>query len=167
MGEFLFDEKGNIFPPNLTKINLEDFWKQFVDNFKDSKTRKIIWEGYKRYLRDYPGINEGFLQWLNGSYITTKLDPRDIDLVSFISFKDFDSLGSKVFEPFLTFYGISKEKYMVDGYLVSVYSEDDPRCAITIEWINYWKDKFGKDRQNNVKGILFVEFPSLIGDANG
>lgn len=148
----LFDEIGNIYPRDLIPIDISLFHERFVENFPESQTRPVIFGGYSRYLKDFStAIIPSWVQWLNGSFTTAKVNPKDIDLVNFVP----ANLATQNVCPFLTNYG-SKETYSVDGYLVPIYSEDDERFTVTKDWLEYWSKHFGHDRENNQKGILTI-----------
>jgi hypothetical protein len=153
-----FDSNGNIKPYEIIDIKIEDVKTNFVDKYPKSKTRKDIFEGYIRYNNDFFSVvNASWYQLINGSYTTKKENPIDIDLVNFI---DFSILSNKLL-PFLVENG-SKDTYMVDGYLVPIVKENDPRYSIVKHNIDYWENWFGRDRQRNKKGVLKIEINGKI-----
>lgn len=79
-----FDLRGHLFPHSLIKLDLADFQNHFVTNFPDSGTRQKIFESYMDYINDFQReVTPSFKMWINGSYVTKKLNPRDIDFVVF------------------------------------------------------------------------------------
>lgn len=151
-----FDKFGNPQPGELINFPYTDFKVTFVDNFASSTTRQLIIEGYERFLADFKSeIISKFNNWVNGSFTTTKVDPNDIDLVNLVNHTEELNAKSHLLLKFLT-QGGSKEAYMVDSYFVPVYPASDPRYVITEQWINYWLEWFGHDREKRKKAIVVL-----------
>ncbi|HRH59485.1 MAG TPA: hypothetical protein PL045_02895 [Chitinophagaceae bacterium] len=143
-----FDRKGNPKPAGIVKTTLSDFKSFFVDAFHSSVTRLIIYDKWQDYISDFKReISPAFTQWINGSYTTNKINPNDIDLVNLVEYTEELNDNSALLN-FLTV-GSSKRLYKVDGYLVPIYEEEDPRHSLTKQQLNYWKNWFGHDRQGN------------------
>jgi hypothetical protein len=161
MTEIRFDDRGNIYPYKLIALELMIFQEKFVISFDGSSTRQKIYENYLVYIIDFhKEIVDVWQQWIDGSFITDKKDPNDIDLVNFIDSYAFSSKGAELIK-FLTKYG-SKDKYKVDGYCVPVYPSDDERYELTYRYMKYWEKWFGHDRSNNPKGIIQLYFNNEI-----
>ena len=149
-----FDNKGNPQPEGLLNYPYADFKVTFVDNFGNSQTRQHIFSNYERYLNDLKTeIVKTFNNWVNGSFTTTKINPNDIDVVNIVTHSEELNKNYHLLTKFLT-QGGSKESYLVDGYFVPVYPSDDPRSAITEQYLSYWKRWFGHDRDNNPKALI-------------
>lgn len=163
-----FDAKGNLEPYEVFPLEIEIFHSFFVKEFDKSTSRAKIFENYTKYISDLTSALklESFYQLINGSYTTNKQDPQDIDLVNFIKASDcnkaIESGKGEEIKKFLT-QGKSKENYMVDGYLVPVYDENDPKYStITLSRVNYWTKWFGKDREGQAKGIIKINFEEKV-----
>lgn len=153
-----FDNNGNPQPPGIVNIPYADFELVFVDNFGNSKTRKVIFENYENYVSDFKSkIYQEFNHWVNGSYTTTKENPNDIDIVKMVEFNDQVNSKQSELRSFLTVGG-SKQKYLVDGYFIPVYEKNDPRFKITEDWMNHWAQFFGHDRLNRPKTLFELSF---------
>lgn len=153
MTEIGFDDKGNIYPYQLIDLELKSFQYRFVISFSASSTRQDIYEKYLVYISDfYKEIVNHWLQWVNGSFITNKINPNDIDLVNLIQAEIFAIKNAEIAK-FLTKYG-SKDLYKVDGYCIPIYKENDERSELTKEYVKYWRKWFGHDRSRNPKGII-------------
>lgn len=153
-----FDKYGNPIPLGLIDMTTADFKTVFVDNFQNSQTRLTILENYNQFVSDFQTeIVQEFKNWVNGSYTTRKENPNDIDIVSVVIHTDELNSKSHLLIKFLT-NGGSKEQYLVDGYFIPMYPENDPRYTITQYWINYWTNWFGMDRQGRPKGIIQLSF---------
>ncbi|MFJ3954266.1 DUF6932 family protein [Streptomyces libani] len=80
-------------PPGRYRVGPEDAYALLVDaeRFRDSRTRRSLWEGLEAYLSRFFDLEERHRQvagevrlihslWLGGSFVSTKVDPGNIDL---------------------------------------------------------------------------------------
>lgn len=154
--ELEFDELGYLKPHQIIRCDLESVKEYFVTAFPVSKTRHQLWESYLQYVQDLQNkVTPHFIQWLDGSFLTKKHDPKDIDIVTFIDSEVFKAKES-VLEKYWSF---ALEPQGLDAYFVEVYHRTDSRYEIITE--NYrtiWKERFGKDRLGQVKGFLEINW---------
>src|SRR5690554_2392311 len=159
MGRFSFDKHGNIVPYELHPVTIAELEEEFVQPFTKSSTRKNIVEGHSNYVIEiFQILEHNFFQWLDGSFVTQKLDPNDIDVINFVHYSDYTNNITGNLRKFLTHFGDPRSEYKVDGYIVPVYPPNDPRFALTIDKYNYWRLLFGRDKNNNPKGMLELKF---------
>ena len=78
-----FDSRGYLKPYRKVELGFYDFKEVFVDSFDQTSTRHRIFENYLKFLQDFSReVSENFIQWIDGSFVTRKVNPRDIDFVS-------------------------------------------------------------------------------------
>jgi hypothetical protein len=155
MAKFKFDIHGNLVPYELHTVSLTELEDEFVLPFESSITRRDIVSGHNNYIIElFQVLEHNFFQWLDGSFVTQKIDPNDIDVINFIYYSDATNDKVNSLRKFLTGFGNPKNEFRVDGYIVPVYEPTDPRFSITQAKYNEWRLFFGKDRNNNPKGIL-------------
>lgn len=98
-------------------------------------------------------------QWINGSFVTKKSNPGDIDIITFLDYKVTQHLGSKL-DDFK--YPNSENIYGVDAYIVEEYPEGHSNIFRYISDRSYWLDRFTKTRRvrgNRLsKGFLEIKF---------
>jgi hypothetical protein len=160
-----FNGNGNL-PAGFITPKLEEFEEHFVANFQDSTTRREIFNGYIRYTGKLDAIKVATIQWVNGSYTTSKVNPTDIDFVAHIDAIELDRSG-EIKEPFakLTDKSRAKSECRCDVYFIAVYPPEIPELyESTKEDIEYWSKWFAHDRENNPKGI--IEFNLSDGSFN-
>lgn len=154
----IFNEHGLLTPAEGISTTIDDVYNVFVRPFSASETRARLfqeWMTYNRMLRQELG--EGFVQWVDGSFVTQKLNPKDIDIVSFIP-----SYLFRKFEKRLDYYWTDNwEREGIDAYLVEQYSEHHPNYteySIQFEtWKKlYTKTKVGDKPPGSTKGFLIV-----------
>lgn len=80
-----FDKKANLKPYEPIKISVADMKAHSVSEF-NSSTRKNNFDKYIRYSDDLKKLLNGqpIRQWVNGSFVTKKINPKDIDLITFV-----------------------------------------------------------------------------------
>lgn len=152
-----FDINGNLLPYSLQKMSDTQAKNILIDSFNPSDRRRELWEKFNRYRCEMVSLLKySAEQWIDGSYVTTKESPGDIDVVTYIDIKDC-ILYQNELKQFQTRYG-SKVRYGIDGYIVPVFSTHDPYyVTITKDRIDYWTKWFGTNRDNKPKGIVVLE----------
>jgi hypothetical protein len=156
MNSLNFDEKGFLKPYEIIDSALEFFKAIFVDNMEISKTRKPLFENYLQYLDAIKNvIPNGFHQWVDGSFVTQKQNPNDIDIVTFINFQDFER-NIKTFD-ILRRWRFDKTKG-IDGYFVPIFPENHRKSVVFEMEKKEWIFQFCNDRNGNSKGIIQISF---------
>lgn len=152
-----FDLNGNLQPHTLQKMTDSQARNVLIDSFNPSEWRIELWDKFNQYRSDMASLlSFDAEQWIDGSYVTTKDIPADIDVVTYINVHDL-MLHQNELKRFLTTNG-SKEVYGIDGYIVPVFHHTDSYYdTITKDRMDYWREWFGKDRDNNPKGIAVLE----------
>jgi hypothetical protein len=160
-----FNDNGNL-PAGFITPKLEEFKERFVHHFQDSTTRREIFNGYIRYNGKLDTIKVATIQWVNGSYTTSKVNPGDIDFVTHIDAIELDRSGEmKGTFAKLTDKSRAKSECRCDVYFIAVYPPEIPELyESTKEDIEYWPKWFAHDRENNPKGI--IEFNLSDGSFN-
>ena len=117
-----FDTFGYLTPDNAIDTDLQTLERVFVEEFPTSTTRRGHFDRFHAYnarLREY--LTDGFTQWIDGSFVSRKLNPNDIDLLTFVD----HSIYGQV-EPALR---RLKQEFavraggQVDAYTIQVYPE--------------------------------------------
>ena len=114
-----FDLIGHLAPYTVIPSTFEAFEGLLVQPFPTHSTRFSLLDGYKRYLERLKTVlNVNFYQWVDGSFVTEKMNPNDIDIVTFVPHEVFfrkerELMGLIAPE--------SKLIYKVDAAFVPVY----------------------------------------------
>jgi len=132
---------------------------EFVPAYNPSKPtrRGKIWLAYQNYLNDLRqiiGTETNFFQWLDGSFIGKKVNPSDLDMVTFLSetvFSTYEKQLEKLTKPLVAMgYG----EYL-DAYIVPQEQEH----------LIYWEANFSriKNEKNKLpqplkKGFIQINF---------
>ncbi len=79
--ELNFDIRGNLKPYEIIEISLDMLKATFVDSFDKDSTRHELFSNYEAYMADLDKlITKDFYQWIDGSFISNKKNPKDIDI---------------------------------------------------------------------------------------
>ncbi len=145
----LFDEFGYLTPYDVQKITLKDF----EENFAINENRKILLMEYKAFIENLKLLGIiNFYQWIDGSFVTKKIAPKGIDVVSFIETVEFKKNEKELLL-------LSKMFQNIDCYFVEVFSNEDKKYFITQTDTSYWYHLFQGTRKPRVKkGFVQINF---------
>ncbi len=141
-----FDGKGHLKPYEPIPCNIFEFKRIFVDMF-ESQTRNQNYQNYIRYSSDLKKLlgTQKLHQWINGSFVTKKKNPKDVDLVTFIPYQLIQELGIKL-NPFK---GIqSWSTYSVDAYIIVVHPQESELFRFTEFDCKEWLYLFTHGKRN-------------------
>ena len=160
--KFSFDIRGYLEPYGKNNSDLESLKNNLVDGIANSESRQKLYEGYLKYNEDLKALlgDQRYTQWIDGSFVSNKINPKDIDLVNLIDHKLVEQYEHELGR-FIMLEG--KKIYGVDGYIVTIYPEGHPKYVLTQSDLVYWESWFSKSRKNvkkqrHPKGFLELEF---------
>ena len=145
-----FDIRGNLMPYEKIQMTPTEFKERFVETYQGSSTRQTIFSNYESYIKAFSEqVSSNFLHWIDGSFVTKKLNPRDIDFVSLIDHDIATRSYSLLKDHFLN--KESLKKYRLDAYLIRMYPADHKEYSKTASDLLYWSNWFGKTKRNRAK----------------
>ena len=152
-----FDSFGNL-PAGIHEYDIEGVKSEFVDSFPHSNTRSAILVGLIAYRKDVGSIVEDYEQILDGSFVTAKNDPNDVDCFISINADILNALepDQKTAFEVLVAGKATQSKYKVDAYLCAFVPESHPNYHHYRTMRKYWLGEFGYDRNENPKGLVRV-----------
>lgn len=155
-----FDPKGFLTPDINLPGTLAEFQQEFVLNFVIRSKRRALFDEFKRYFRDFFEAIEvdEILVWVNGSFVTKKENPNDIDFVFFLDSELADKFADIIGRQFT--HPESKQLYQMDAFLLRDYPETHPDHFFTVSDKGYWFELFSrtrKDRRGHSHKKGFVE----------
>ena len=156
-----FTREGYLTPIDGIETDFATFKKTFVDDFPLSEQRQFLFHNYQEYLRLFSRrITPQFDQWINGSFVTKKENPNDIDFVTFINSTIFERCEAKLEE----FWSFALEDEGLDAYIVKVYPSDSPLFAThTVHFQKVWFKRFCRTKADanldiSTKGFIKLKF---------
>jgi hypothetical protein len=140
------------FPPLLTggfcDIAESDFERLFVMPF-NSTTREGLCAKFREWLGAIKAIPVPLEIWIDGSFVTYKPNPRDIDILCIYDKDDADALGSEYAERLDWLLWIGSVKATYGCHVI-------PMQRGLVDLYNYWFKMFGYNRSGESKGIFRI-----------
>lgn len=134
-------------PNEIIDISWDDFKQVFVECFDDTSTRHKIFEKFEAYIAEFQlEICKSFTLWVNGSFISRKINPNDIDVVILLEYQiqeQFESLIRSKFTAIKTW-----KTTQVDAYILKLFPEDHQMFKATAFDKYYWVGKFSNSKIN-------------------
>ena len=131
-----------------------------MTRFPLSKTRSDIMAGLSdvvQQLRDKAIQGE---VWVDGSFVTEKIDPEDVDVVLRV-WSDFVENCTSAQQQVLDWVvGNLKDSHHCDSYLLTEYPDNHPLYWYGHFEYAYWMRQWGFNRIDEMKGIAVI---SLVG----
>ena len=149
-----FSHSGLLVPSSAIPSDIHEMETEFVVKIPTLE-RKKLFEAYINYSEKLKQLcgNIDLVQWVDGSFVTGKPMPGDIDLISFINFEVVSSLKEALI-PFK--YPESEVVFNVDAYIVVLYPTDSRYHNYYLSDKAYWAEKFSKTTRNS-KGIMLAK----------
>ena len=151
------------FPPLLDvgfhRMNVESLRRLCVTRFSASITRPAIMGNLVTLIEL---INQKVIVgeiWIDGSFLTEKLNPDDVDLLLIVKADTFRAFTAEQ-RRFFDWYRKSRlfEQYKCDNYAQIVESGESAS-----DWLSaYWLRQFGFSRANEMKGLAVIDVPFLV-----
>lgn len=160
-----FDNRGHLIPYKRINVNIDEFEAFFVKQFDLTSTRSEIFKNYLKFLEDFNAeITTQFTQWINGSFVTQKENPKDIDFVTLIEHDIYKQKRELIDKRFRL--RKAKEIYQVDAYTVEIYPKNHKRHNISMIDLVYWDNWFTKTKKNWAKknfpkGYIEINFGTI------
>lgn len=158
---FIFNKRGNLVPAEIISTDWQNFYNYFVDVTNDKQRQVIGKQLFTFLLEIYEIINEPFEIWIDGSFITQKISPNDIDILIHLP-NDIFTMYKSTISPL-----IEQSKYMtnglIDAYITIQYPDNHQYFPLYEADLNEWKHIYGKTRATPSgvrfpKGILTLKF---------
>lgn len=148
--------------PGIHDCTYEEFIRTFVDEFPTSQRRKLIADTLLSFASEIFSIGIPVEFWIDGSYVTGKINPNDADIVLFFQYQHMIAMQNRI--------GEYRKKYkgILDLYIAfavcaenkGLLSADDYEQVINQR--NYWRGQFGFDRADEPKGIVRLSCDSIV-----
>jgi hypothetical protein len=154
-----FNAAGLLAPPLIINSTVDELEDKFAID-SPGNIRKLLFANYLDYnqkLKETCG-NIKLKQWVDGSFVTLKEKPKDIDIVSFI---DFMVMVESEKELKNLRYPLSKANYGLDCYFIIEYPEAHRLKYSYTADVAYWMNQFGRTKPTSrqksmVKGFLEI-----------
>ncbi|MBX3175914.1 MAG: hypothetical protein KF886_00995 [Candidatus Hydrogenedentes bacterium] len=125
------------------------FKEKFVDAFPNSSQRRVLFDGFKKLRDEAEVVLSAATQWVDGSYVTDKADPDDVDVVTFVEIDLLNALfidQQNVVRQLLHGREDTKEKYGCHTFLVPCCDPSNRFFGVFERQRLYWRKWFGSTR---------------------
>ena len=138
-----------LLPDGLHPRTLDEVQTQCVDAFANSQSRPQLLAGLRTLVQilSTDGLRGDL--WIDGSFVTRKLNPADVDVVLHVS--DDPELTDAQWDRIESFASAEfrtrvREDYGCDFYFMLERDILD----------SYWRKQYGTDRNGRIKGIVVI-----------
>jgi hypothetical protein len=144
--------------PGFHELDLAALRRMCVDAFPVSLTRAGLMTSLDNIARRIHDSGIKGEIWVDGSFVTEKLNPDDVDFLLAVSDATLRSMSAEAQAFFRWFMTTSlKGSHKLDNY---VYVRS---AAPESEWLYaYWLKQFGFSRSEAMKGIAVVKLPLVV-----
>lgn len=164
--EITFDIRGNLYPHRRIQLPFQQFKEVFIYSFPSDSIRVKLLENQLKFIQDFKEeITPNFIQWIDGSFISNKKNPNDIDFVTLIE----HSIYRRKRELIDNKYRLlgSKERYGVDAYTIELFPKEHKKYLNSKSDLIYWDNWFTKTKMNWAKksfpkGYIEIKFQTEI-----
>lgn len=130
-----------------------------VERFSTSLSRRYIMEGLEEVVRRLQTAGVMGEVWVNGSFLTEKVDPKDVDYLIRVSADAYDSNATvRAAVDWATSDELVASR-CCDGYKWIEYPAGHPLFSESEESRVYWTGFFGTSRGGQAKGIACIPIP--------
>lgn len=95
--------------------------------------------------------------WVDGSFVTRKLDPQDSDIVVCVKATTYDSASTAQQSVIQWIIGNLKGIHLCDSYVLVEYDPPHPLSSRSVNDRAYWRGMFGFNRADEPKGIALLK----------
>jgi hypothetical protein len=151
-------EYAPLLPAGFHEMTLIDLYVLCVNSqrFSDSMSRNRIMARLERAIQSLIANSIPGEVWVNGSFLTEKIDPEDVD-VSIRVDGDFYDMATAQQRQILRWITEIADSEKIDGYLHLEWPVGHPHHAIGVENYEYWKKQWGISRSGVAKGIAVLK----------
>ena len=146
--------ENGVLEPGLHRCTLDEVYDTFVNKFSTSIRRKNIFKSLIAFLKKLNDNYKIYEVWIDGSYVSEKINPNDVDTVIFFEVDDFIKVS--------TIWNNIRAVQDIDSYCAVAVNEDSKKRIDPTSYQqivnnrNYWRGQFGYDRADKPKGIIVL-----------
>ena len=145
-----------LLPDGIYFCTADELYGSFVGAFPTSSTRTIIWAGFQELMRQPLMLLIDATLWVDGSFVTRKLDPNDIDIVCFAKAATLNDLSPESRSELRRLQDAdwSQPRFRTHLFVVAVHAAGDARSAVFEALRCYWREWWGRTRRGTPKGFI-------------
>lgn len=140
-------------------MNMEALERLCVHRFPASITRPTILANLRLVLEHMQRNGMRGKVWIDGSFLTEKLNPDDVDLVFVVSAAEYQAMTDNQ-QAYLEWFTNTNlyDRHKCDNY---VFIRDDAVAEAEYTYA-YWLKQFGFSRGDEMKGLAVITLPYVV-----
>lgn len=144
-------------PAGRHVADVDEVRTRFVEPFPVSSTRQSLYDAWRIRRQTLFAIVQVEMEWVNGSFVTAKHAPNDIDVTTFISAENLAALTvGQLQEVWELTAGPTPQQVGCHSFLVVVFRENHPLRDAYLRNRGYWDDWWSRRRTGPEKGYIDV-----------
>jgi hypothetical protein len=147
-----------LLPVGAHQTDAQEIERRLVQVHPLSATRAWLYDAWRRRRAAMASLVAIEREWVNGSFVTLKRDPGDVDVVSFVRGEAIENLTEDAVTDLRNLFERERIRriFGCDGYLVIIRPIGHPQRAAYEERCTYWHDWWSRTRDDQPKGYLDV-----------
>lgn len=153
-----------LLPTGFHSKSLAEIWDLCVTHFRGmSRTREGIMKGLEGIVDRLAKAGVAGEIWVNGSFLTEKIDPEDVDILLHVQADFYNAASNEVRDAIDWVDSNLKATHKADSY---VWREHQWRPGDPDYWEadwdrSYWIRQFGFSREDEYKGMALIVLPGV------
>jgi hypothetical protein len=150
-------EYSPLLPVGFHQMTIEALRDLCVKKFPSSKSRPTIMDYLEGIINSLAHLNVVADVWVNGSFLTEKIEPADSDIVVCIQHHVYEN-GTPAQQNMINWINTNlKAALLCDSYILVEYPQGHP-LHTEGEWMRaYWIRQFGFSRGVQFKGMALIK----------
>lgn len=142
-------------PPGRHECTVSEFSSRFVDAFPGTNRNRLFAEWLTYYERLQTVLQTtDLVQWIDGSFVSDKPNPGDIDVVTFVPYSIYESVEENLIQFYST---VNLYERGLDAYICPVYPVHHERHGLYKKFCEDWQQLFESHRKlADKKGFLLL-----------
>jgi hypothetical protein len=146
----------SMFPIGFHHLTMGDIEQACVDQFPLSTVRGIIFKGLATFVETLEIAKVPGELWLDGSFLTEKINPKDVDVVLRVEAAIYNSGTPEQRDAIDWVIANQKLTLKCDSYAFFEYPSAHALHAEGLWWYSWWHKQWGFSREDDPKGIVVL-----------
>ena len=147
--------------PGMHPMSIADLRLLCVEDsrFDLSTSRAPLMDNLEEVLGRLQAVEIEGKVWIDGSFLTEKIDPDDVDLVVALTSTFIEAATPSQTTTIEWIYSNLYDTYKCHSFTFTTYPEGHPYYLDGVWNHDFWMTQWGFDRSNNPKGIAVLPLP--------
>ncbi len=145
-----------LLPGGLHAVTVDRLRELCLTPFGLSQSRPVLMENLAAVIAELIRLGVPGELWVDGSFLTSKLEPKDVDMALRIRGPFYDRATPEQRQAVDAIEGRLLLQNGFDSYVFFELPADHPDYAMAQVGYDYWKGLFGSSREDAAKGIAVV-----------